>query len=93
MYICTQIATTKKIEIMKNLLELSIAKKLKLESMPTVKLTACKNDEMVVISENGKLIPSNELQKFSNGYAYVSGLFASEMVGVMSACRQNNIKA
>lgn len=78
---------------MKNLLNLATAKKTKLESMSTVKLAACKNGEMTVISENGKLIPSNELQKFENGFAFVSGLFASEMVGVMIACRQNKITA
>ena len=78
---------------MKNLLNLATAKKAKLESMSTVKLAACQNGEMTVISENGKLIPANELQKFENGFAYVTGLFASEMVGVMSACRQNQITA
>jgi len=78
---------------MKNLLNLATAKKSKLESMPTVKLAACQNDGLTVISENGKLIPANELQKFENGFAYVTGLFASEMVGVMSACRQNQITA
>jgi hypothetical protein len=78
---------------MKNLLNLATAKKTKLESMSTVKLAACQNGEMTVISENGKLIPANELQKFENGFAYVTGLFASEMVGVMSACRQNQITA
>lgn len=78
---------------MKNLLDLAKAKKSKLESMATVKLVACQNDGITVISENGTLIPSNELQKFENGFAYVSGLFASEMVGVLSACRQNNITA
>jgi hypothetical protein len=78
---------------MKNLLNLANAKKAKLESMPTVQLAACQNNGMTVISENGKLIPSTELQKFENGFAFVSGLFASEMVGVMVACRQNNIKA
>lgn len=76
-----------------NLLANSTAKKAKLESMPTVKLAACQNGGMTVISENGKLIPSNELQKFENGFAYVTGLFASEMVGVMSSCRQNKITA
>lgn len=77
-----------------NLLALATAKKEKLESMKTVKLTAVKSlDGIVVISENGKLIPSKELQKFENGFAHVSGLFASEMVGVMSACRQNKITA
>ena len=78
---------------MKNLLEIATEKKAKLESTKSVKLAACQNNEMTVISENGKLIPSTELQKFENGYAYVSGLFASEMVGVMSACRQNKITA
>ena len=48
--------------------------------------------EEAVLGGGGKLIPKNELQKFENGYAFVSGLFASEMVGVMVACRQNNIK-
>ena len=74
-----------------NLLANATAKKEKLESMPTVKLLACQNGEMTVISENGKIIPADELQNFKNGYAYVSGLFASQMVGVMSACRQNKI--
>lgn len=79
---------------MENLLNLANQKKSKLESMPTVKLDACKSlDGIVVISHNGVVIPSNQLQKFENGIAYVSGLFASEMVGVMVACRQNNIKA
>ena len=78
---------------MKNLLNLATAKKTKLESMSTVRLAACQNDGLTVISENGKLIPANELQKFENGFAYVTGLFASEMVGVMSACRQNQITA
>ena len=78
---------------MKNLLNLATAKKTKLESMSTVKLAACQNDGLTIISENGKLIPANELQKFENGFAYVTGLFASEMVGVMSACRQNQITA
>jgi hypothetical protein len=75
-----------------NLLSIAKAKKSKLESMTTVKLAACQNGDLTTISENGKLIPLNELQKFENGYAFVSGLFASEMVGVMVACRQNNIK-
>lgn len=78
---------------MKNLLELAKAKKTKLESMPTVKLIACQKDGMTVISENGNLINENELQKFENGFAYVTGLFASQMVGVMVACRQNNLTA
>jgi hypothetical protein len=78
---------------MKNLLNLATAKKTKLESMSTVRLAACQNDGLTIISENGKLIPANELQKFENGFAYVTGLFASEMVGVMSACRQNQITA
>lgn len=78
---------------MKNLLQIANEKKSKLESMTTVKLAACQNEGMTVISENGKLIPSNELQKFENGFAYVTGLFASEMVGVLSACRQNKITA
>lgn len=79
---------------MKSLLNLATAKKAKLESMPTVKLDACKSlDGIVVISHNGNVIPSNELQKFENGFAYVTGLFASEMVGVMVACRQNKITA
>jgi hypothetical protein len=78
---------------MKNLLNLANAKKAKLESMPTVQLAACQNNGMTVVSENGKLIPSIELQKFENGFAFVSGLFASEIVGVMSACRQNKITA
>ena len=68
-----------------NLLANATAKKSKLESMKTVKLAACQNDGMTVISENGNLIPANELQKFENGFAYVTGLFASEMVGVLSA--------
>ena len=76
-----------------NLLAIARAKKTKLESMSTVKLAACQNDGITVISENGNLIPANELQKFENGYAYVTGLFASEMVGVLSACRQNKITA
>jgi hypothetical protein len=76
-----------------NLLANATAKKSKLESMKTVKLAACQNDGMTVISENGNLIPANELQKFENGFAYVTGLFASEMVGVLSACRQNKITA
>lgn len=76
-----------------NLLANATAKKSKLESMTTVKLAACQNDGMTVISENGNLIPANELQKFENGFAYVTGLFASEMVGVLSACRQNKITA
>lgn len=76
-----------------NLLALATAKKEKLESMKTVKLDAVKSlDGVVVISENGYIIPSNELQKFENGTAYVSGLFASQSVGVMVACRQNKIK-
>lgn len=75
-----------------NLLSIAKAKKTKLESMQSVKLAACQNGDWTTISENGKLIPKNELQKFENGYAFVSGLFASEMVGVMVACRQNNIK-
>lgn len=78
---------------MKNLLDLANAKKSKLESMSTVKLAACQNGDLTAISYNGNLIPSTELQKFENGYAYVSGLFASEMVGVMVACRENNITA
>lgn len=77
---------------MKNLLDLATAKKAKLESMPTVKLAACQNGEWTAISHNGNLIPADELQKFENGYAYVSGLFASKMVGVMVACRENQIK-
>lgn len=76
-----------------NLLSNATAKKTKLEAMPTVKLAACQNEGMTVISENGNLIPANELQKFENGFAYVTGLFASEMVGVLSACRQNKITA
>ena len=76
-----------------NLLAIAKAKKTKLESMPTVKLAACQNGDWIAISHNGNLIPSNELQKFEKGYAYVSGLFASQMVGVMVACSQNNIKA
>lgn len=76
-----------------NLLANANAKKSKLEAMSTVKLAACQNDGMTVISENGNLIPANELQKFENGFAYVTGLFASEMVGVLSACRQNKITA
>ena len=75
-----------------NLLANAAAKKSKLESMTTVKLAACQNNGMTVISENGNLIAVNELQKFENGFAFVSGLFASKMVGVMVACRQNNIK-
>lgn len=78
---------------MKKLLQIATDKKVKLESMPTVKLAAVQNDGITVISENGNLINSSELQKFENGFAYVSGLFASEMVGVMSACRQNKITA
>jgi len=76
-----------------NLLANAAAKKTKLESMQSVKLAACQNGDWTTISENGKLIPLNELQKFENGYAFVSGLFASEMVGVMVACRQNKIAA
>jgi len=76
-----------------NLLANATGKKTKLEAMKSVKLAACQNDGMTVISENGTLIPLNELQKFENGFAFVSGLFASEMVGVLSACRQNKITA
>ena len=77
---------------MKNLLDLAKAKKSKLESMSIVKLTACQNDGVVVLSEVGAIVPSNELQKFENGYAYVSGLFASQ-VSLREAFRLNNITA
>lgn len=73
-----------------NLLELAKAKKSKLESTVTVKLTACEKDGTVVLSEVGVIIPATEIQKFENGYAFVSGSFASQ-VSFSEALRLNKI--
>jgi hypothetical protein len=75
---------------MKNLLEIAKQKKAKLESTASVKLTACQNEGKTVLSENGTIVPSNELQKIENGYAFVSGLFASQ-VSFREALRLNQI--
>jgi len=77
---------------MKNLLQNANAKKTKLESLESVKLTACQNGDTTVLSQVGVIVPANELQKFENGYAYVSGLFASQ-VSCLEAFRLNKITA
>jgi hypothetical protein len=75
---------------MKNLLQIANEKKAKLQSTNSVKLTAHKNDSVVVLTEVGVIVPFNELQKFDKGYAYVSGLFASQ-VSLREALRLNKI--
>lgn len=77
---------------MKNLLQIANEKKSKLQSLNSVKLTACQNDGVTVLSEVGVIVPVNELQKFENGYAYVSGLFAAQ-VSLREAFRLNKITA
>jgi hypothetical protein len=75
-----------------NLLAIAKAKKTKLESMNCVKINATLSAlNEVVIAENGVIINSSDLIKFENGIAYVTGIYASVTIGVMSACRQNKI--
>ena len=77
---------------MKNLLQIATEKKLKIQSMTTVKLTACQSlDGIIIISENGIVIPQNEVQKFENNIAYVSGAFALDNLNMLSICRMNKI--
>lgn len=78
---------------MKNLFQIANEKKAKLEAMPTVKLSAIQDGDRIILTENGVIVPSTELQKFENGFAFISGLSASQFVGVMVACRQNKIAA
>lgn len=73
-----------------NLLEIAKNKRAKLESTKSVKLTASKNGETIVLSENGVIIPVNEVLGFENGYVLVSGLFASQ-VSFREALRLNKI--
>lgn len=63
---------------MKNLLEIAKEKKAKLEAAKLVKLGATKNNDSIVLIENGTVVPANEVLGFENGYVLVSGLFASQ---------------
>lgn len=79
-----------KTNTMKNLLQIANEKKAKLESTQSVKLSATNNDGVVVLSENGTIVPASEVQKIEGNHVFVSGSFAAQ-VSFKEALRLNKI--
>lgn len=59
-----------------NLLQTAKQKNDNLLNAKSVKLSAVKNNEVVVLSESGVIVPIKEIQKFEDSHVWVSGLFA-----------------
>lgn len=72
-----------------NLLQKAIEKKENLLSMRSVRIMACQKSGKTIVSENGIVIPKNELQKYEDGYAFVTGQYAFDSVGLICALKYN----
>jgi hypothetical protein len=62
-----------------NLLQKFQAREKALIESKSVKLMAVEfNDNKIALTSSGMIVPENEIQKFENGFIWVSGVFAAK---------------